>query len=249
MAEGPNMRILAGALPPGDALPAAASSGLDALDPRARLLCGLAYSLALSSLGPRSLVLAAPPVLLLLLCGPIRPLLRTLLRLNAASLIMVILLVLTYPSQGLRLGLLVVARLNLISIVLFRMVLALGPGRADAALSRLGLPEKLRALLLLTLRGIFILAEGERTALTALHLRAPKLRPLLGLQAFASLTASSLLQGADRSARMALALELRGGLAGFAQARPLSWRRWDTALCLGTALYLLTIGALRYAGY
>ncbi|MBR1672694.1 MAG: hypothetical protein IJ702_07185, partial [Fretibacterium sp.] len=89
-----------------------------------------------------------------------------------------------------------------------------------------------RVLLLLTLRGIFLLMERAASALRAVRLRAPGLRGMLKWRAFACVAASSLLQGSDRSERMMMALRCRGGLAGFCQTPPLAWRERDTALCL-----------------
>ncbi|MCR4818925.1 MAG: energy-coupling factor transporter transmembrane protein EcfT [Fretibacterium sp.] len=222
--------------------PGGAPSPLDIFDPRARLLCALALSFALSALGTPALLLYAALIPLALIpCGAVQPLLLTLLRLNAAGLIMALFLALTYPGaalwgpfsrEGVRMGLTVLLRLNLIMIVLLRLAAAMGPERTDAALTRLGLPEKLRVLLLLTLRGIFLLSERFASALRAVRLRAPHLQGTLKLKAFACVAASALLQASDRSERMAAALRCRGGLSGFHQTPHLVWRRRDTVLCL-----------------
>ncbi len=209
-------------------------SALDAFDPRARLLCALALSAALSAVRePTSLLYAGGIIPFALIpCGPVRPLFRALLRLNAAALVMVLFLALTWPEGGGRMGLVIALRLNLIMLVLLRLVAAMGPVGVDAALFRLGLPEGLRLLLLLTLRGVFLLMERAVSALRALRLRAPRLEGTLKWRAFACVAASSLLQASDRSERMTAALRCRGGLAGFRQTPPMAWRRRDTALCL-----------------
>ena len=224
-------------------------SPLDAFDPRSRLLCALALSLVLSAMGDPALLLCAALIpLALILCGPLRPLLRALLRLNAAALVMALLLALTWPDrdEGLRMGLVITLRLNLVMILLLRLVAAMGPVKVDAALSRLGMPEKLRVLLLLTLRGIFLLMERFASALITVRLRAPRLKGTLNLKAFSCVVASSLLQASDRSERMTAALRCRGGLAGFHQTPPLCWRRRDTALCL---LFAGDIAALAWAAF
>ena len=229
-------------------------SPLDVFDPRARLLCALALSAALSAVGDPDLLLCAAIIPLALIpCGPVGLLLRVLLHLNAAGFVMALFLALTYPGaalwgpfsrEGVRMGLTILLRLNLIMIVLLRLAAAMGPERVDAALFRLGLPEKLRVLLLLTLRGIFLLAERFASALRAVRLRAPCLRGTLKLKAFACVAASALLQASDRSEHMTAALRCRGGLAGFHQAPPLSWRWRDTALCF---LFAGDIAALAWA--
>ena len=223
---------------------------LDALDPRCRLLCALVFAFAVSLLeSPASLLCASLIPLALLLRGPITLLIRPLLRLNGVALVMAILLVLTYPRHpdpwaGLRLAALLIVRLHLISIVLLRLALLMGPGKLDAALASLGLPEKLRLLLLLTQRGIFLLLDRLDTSLRAVHLRAPRLRGTLKLKIFAGVSASSLIQSAARSERMTLALRCRGGLGGFDQIPPLVWRWRDTALCLAFALDIAAALAL-----
>ena len=147
-------------------------------------------------------------------------------------------------------GLLIAVRLNLISVVLLRMIVSMGPLRVDAALARLGLPEKLRALLLLALRGVFILTDRVSASLLALRLRAPRLGGLMRWKAFACVLASSLIQSSNRSERMMTALRCRGGLAGFAQVPPLQWRRRDTVLCLLFALDAAAVLALpRLVGF
>ena len=224
---------------------AKASGTLDVFDPRSRLLCALGFALAVSAMKEGAALLCASVIpLALLFCGPLP--LRALLRLNGAALIMAALLALTWPDvrEGMRMGLLLLLRLNLIFIALWRLVIAMGPGEIDAALTRLGLPERLRLLLLLTQRGAGLLAERLETSLRALCLRAPRLVGTLKLKAFASVAASSLVQGADRSERMVMALRCRGGLKGFAQTRVLTWRWRDTALCLSFALTLATAFAL-----
>ncbi|MBQ9564719.1 MAG: hypothetical protein IJU98_03930 [Synergistaceae bacterium] len=223
---------------------------LDALDPRCRLLCSLAFAFAVSLLkSPVALLCASLIPLALLLCAPLAPLARPMLRLNAVALVMAVLLVLTTPRApdawaGLRLAALLIVRLNLISIVLLRLALLMGPGRVDAALAALGLPEKLRLLLLLTQRGIFLLANRVETSLRAVHLRAPRLRGTLKFRTFAGVAASSLIQSSTRSEHMTMALRCRGGLRGFAQAAPLTWRRRDTVLCLAFVLDIAAALAL-----
>ncbi|MDY4031702.1 MAG: energy-coupling factor transporter transmembrane component T [Pyramidobacter sp.] len=243
-----------------------ARAPLDAFDPRARLLCAAAYAVTLSALDrPAALAVAALLPGTLLFCGPLRPLLRSLRQLNLVSLAMTFLLALTWPGrtlwgpfsrEGIRQGLLITVRLNLISIALLRLIAAMGPARCETALARLGCPEKLRVLLLLTLRGIYLLAERMATALQAVNLRSgsrgagrsPYLKGTLRWRVFAFMAASALLQSSDRSERMMLALNCRGGLAGFAAAQPLRWKTRDTALAVFCAVVLAAAQAFDFSG-
>lgn len=238
---------------------------LDSFDPRGRMVCAVAYAVALSAIdGAAALGAAALFPCALLFCAPPRPLLATLRRLNAIGLVMTVLLMLTWPGErlwgpftreGLHRGLLITVRLNLISLPLLRLVTAMGPARCEAALERLGCPEKLRVLFLLTLRGIYLLAERMSCALQAVNLRSggfsgpsAPLRGMLRWRVFAFLAASSLLQSSDRSERMMLALKCRGGTAGFTALHSMQWKLRDTALAaLCTAIVTAAL-ALNFSG-
>lgn len=239
---------------------------LDVFDPRARMLCATVYAVTLSALNdPAALAFASLLPAILFFCGPLRPLLRSLRQLNMVSLAMTFLLALTWPGrrlwgpfthEGIQQGILITVRLNLISAVLLRLIVSMGPARCETTLASLGCPEKLRILLLLTLRGIYLLAERMSTALQAINLRSglcgtgrsPHLKGMLRWRAFAFMAASALLQSSDRSERMLLALNCRGGLAGFATAQRLHWRIRDTALALLCAATLAAALALNFSG-
>ena len=83
-------------------------------------------------------------------------------------------------------------KLNLISVLLSRMILSLGVGRVDGVLARLGVPEKLRILLLLSTRCIFILAERAGTMVRAVQLRGPGLKGIPMCRTFACVLGTTL---------------------------------------------------------
>lgn len=220
----------------------ASLSRLDRFDPRGRMLCALALAFVLASVGSfPALFCGAPLPLLLLFLDDSKTLRGELVRLNLFGGVIALLLVLTYPGErfwgifsgpGLRFAGLVLIKLNLISVLLSRMILALGVERADNALLRLGVSEKLRILMLLSARCIFILAEGAGTMVRAVSLRAPGLRGLPMCRTFACVLGTTLLHGSERAERTMLAIRCRGGMAGFSQCPPMSWRGGDTLLCL-----------------
>ncbi|MGI6075788.1 MAG: energy-coupling factor transporter transmembrane component T family protein [Pyramidobacter sp.] len=238
---------------------------LDLFDPRGRMVCATVYAVAISALdGAVALAVAALFPAALLFCGPVRPLFLSLRRLNVVSLAMTALLMVTWPGEplwgpftreGLRQGVLITVRLNLISLPLLRLMVAMGPARSQAALERLGCPEKLRILFLLTLRGIYLLARRMGLALQAINLRSgavsgrsSHLKGMLRWKVFAFMAASSLLQSADRSERMMLALKCRGGLAGFAAGQDMRWKIRDTALAAFCAAVLAIALAFNFSG-
>ena len=183
------------------------------------VLFALAFSVAVSATDNIVTLLCSSivPLVLLSRCGPLAPTLKTLFRLNVIGFVTAVLLAVTYPdfADGARKGAVLIARLNIISVTVLRLIVAMGPGRLNAALSYLGVPEKFRIILLLTQRGIFILAERMDAALRSVRLRAPRMKLNMKLKVFAGVTTSSLVHGADRSERMAMAIACRGGIKGF----------------------------------
>jgi energy-coupling factor transporter transmembrane protein EcfT len=220
-------------------------SRLDAFDPRCRVLCGLAFSAALVCARLPGLLAGCAVPLLLLFAGRPAELAEVLAHVNAAAVFVWILLPLTVPGtraagvfsvEGLSLALLTTCKLNLISVTLIRMVAALGVERIDSVLGSFRIPEKMRVLLLLTARYVFLLAERVATMTRAVRLRAPDLRGRRMCAAFACMLGTTLVHSSDRAERSMLAMRCRAGgdtvLRGFSQCRPMRWRARDTALCL-----------------
>ncbi|NLL35939.1 MAG: hypothetical protein GX256_00260 [Fretibacterium sp.] len=224
---------------------------LDSFDPRARFLCGLALAIVLASV--RSfppLVPGALIPLLLFFSGDVRASGRALVSLNVVSAFVGLLLALTYPGgrvwglfsrEGLRLGVLIALKLNLISVLLFHTILALGVSGVDSVLSRFGVSEKLRVLLLLSTRSILILMERVATRVLAVRLRGPDVKGLLRWKTLACMLGTTLLHSSDRAERAMLAIRCRGGLAGFSQGRPMIWSVKDALLCLFFGLNVAAI--------
>jgi energy-coupling factor transporter transmembrane protein EcfT len=183
---------------------------------------------------------------------------RALAHVNAVTVFVWILLPLTVPGpraadifsvEGLRLALLTTCKLNLISVTLIRMVAALGMGRIDNVLGDFRLPEKMRVLLLLTMRYVLSLTERVSTMTRALRLRAPGLKGRRMCAAFACMLGTTLIHSSDRAERSLLAMRCRAGsdisyLSGFSQCRPLRWRACDTALCFFFAANAAVVAAV-----
>lgn len=231
-------------------------SRLDVFDPRCRIVCALCLAAALASV--RSFAGLATGIvipLILLAVDEFKPLARTLIHLNGVSVFVCILLPLTFPGErvwgifstdGLRMALLVTAKLNLISVVLIRMVAALGMGRIDNVLGDFHIPEKMRVLLLLTMRYVLLLAERVATMTRAIFLRAPDLRGKRMCHTFACMLGTTLIHSSDRAERSMLAMQCRGGMKGFLQCCPLQWSRVDTLLC---AFFALNVAAMAAASF
>ena len=148
--------------------------------------------------------------------------LKSLVKLNALNLFMIMTLALTWPEirAGLIMGVLITWRLNIIYIIFAGVIAKLGFTGIYAALVRFHVPEKLRILLLLTMRGIFIMNGRLDSALIALKLRAPEapeMKFITRFKTFGYVTGNILLQSESRSEKMLQAIKCRGGFGGFNQ--------------------------------
>ena len=237
-------------------------SRLDVFDPRARVLCALSLAIALASSQSLAGLLAGsviPFILLFLLHDGGREDLSKfaggLAHINIMTIFMWVLMPLTFPGpriwifsvSGMRAALLFTCKLNLISVVLIRMVATLDVRRINYVLESLHVPEKMRALLLLTARYIFLLMERVATMTRAIRLRSPNLQPLRLCSAFACMLGTTLIHSSDRAERSMLAMKLRAGdkpLSGFTRRRPMPWHGRDTTLCVFFTANILMIAII-----
>ena len=215
--------------------------------PEVNVLCSVLYALAVSmSVKPVSLLLASVmPILCMFIHN--NPGMKALMKLNMINAIMIITMALTWPvfSEGIITGIITALRVNMIYIVFASLVFPLGMAKIYSAMYCL--PEKLRILIILTLRGIYILHDRLNTALISVRLRAPALNGMMKLKVIAYIFASVLLQASDKSERMIIAAECRGGFAGFSQSEHNSLSRKDIALCAVMSVYTLAVIAVNYA--
>ena len=142
---------------------------------------------------------------------------KSLLHLNIINLIVIITLAFTWSSikNGILTGFLIALRVNMIYIIFSALIFPMGFGGVYEVLLFLKVPEKLRILIILTLRGIYILKERFDAALISLMLRAPGLKKFSKLKAFTYITGSVLLQASEHSEKMEYAIKCRGGFNGF----------------------------------
>ena len=155
---------------------------------------------------PRALILASILPAALFFIGD--NIFKKLLRLNIINLFAVIIIIITWPDfkTGIEAGILITVRMNLICIIFLRIGFNIP-----------FVPEKLRVLIIMTVRGVFILRERFYASLMSLRLRAKNLRGLLKFKTIAYLIASGLLRGSERSERVYQVIEMRGGFKGFNQ--------------------------------
>jgi len=223
--------------------PPASRSMFGACGARARVLASLAYVMTLAAVrdfAPLAAGSALP--LLMLMIGP-RPrfLGRVLAEANKMAVFVWIFLPLTYPGarefgfisrEGVAAAFVLTWKINLMMAVMISLLDGLGISDISGALDRMRFPRKLCVLTLLTARYILLLSERMSDAWRSIRLRAPGIRGLAACRAFACMVAAALIHCSDRAARSSLAMERRGGEAGFFQGEGAAWSRSDTALCL-----------------
>lgn len=210
------------------------------ISPEVLLLCSVIYAFVVSSANyAGTFIICALFPAVCLVYHRIK-----LIKINIFNIIMIITLALTWPDflEGIITGLIIALRVNMIYIVFASIVFPLGLAKIYAAL--FWLPEKLRILIVLTLRGIYILHDRLNTAITAVKLRAPGIHGVMKFRVFAYILGSVLLQGYTRSERMMLAIECRGGFAGFSQSERSGLTGRDMAIFV---IFMLYIGVMLYA--
>ena len=179
------------------------------------IYCALIYAFAVSvSQNIHALIIASILPAILLCTQKIS--LSPFLKINAVNAVMLFMLVLTWPvmTEGVIMGLLIAWRVNLIYIVFAALVFPLG----ISAVYGLPLPEKMRVLVILTVRGIHILHDSIDRAFLSASLRAPEAGLIMRLKIFAYVLGMSLLRSSERSERMMIAVQTRGGFGGFMQS-------------------------------
>ena len=215
-------------------------------NPAVILISSLLYALAATvSTGAYSLLTASilPAIFIK------RVKLSALAKLNLVNAVMTLTLALTWPEikAGFVMGVIISLRVNMICVVFSAMIYPLGTGGIYEALCALRVPEKLRVLVILTLRGINILRERYESAIISVKLRAPDIRVLMRLKIFACILGNVLLQSLERSDNMMKAVKCRGGFGGFIQYETNGIKFGDIVFVTGFAFYGIIIAVMNYA--
>ncbi len=208
------------------------------------MTCALIYAFAVSiSQNVRALLIASIMPVFLLFTHRIS--LSPLLKINAVNALVILTLALTWPvmHEGAVMGLLIAWRVNMIYIIFAALVFPLGM----SAVYGLPLSEKLRVLLILTLRGINILHDSIDKAFISAGLRAPNAGIFMRLKIFAYVLGSSLLRSADRSERMFIAVQTRGGFGGFMQCGKSRAGMKESVMLLVCVSYSALVVMMNYA--
>ena len=224
------------------------------LDPRLRIVAAVLFALVTVSLDELSTAAVALAIALALplSCG-LSP--RIFVRLLPLAFLMLVLL-LTLPfsvpgetiwrlgdlaasAEGLQLALLVLLKANAVVLALLVLVGTLEPAVFGHALGRLRVPDKLVALLLLTLRQIQLITDEYRRLRQALRARAFVARSNRHTwNTVGWLMGMLLVRSLDRSRRLLDAMRLRGWQGRLPLLNQLYWRASDSLAAVLVALLL-----------
>jgi cobalt/nickel transport system permease protein len=227
------------------------------LDPRLRVVAALLFALVTVSLhGLPVTALAFVLALLLPASAGLSP--RLLVRLLPLAFLMLALLLtlpfsvpgepvwrlgpLTASAEGLRLALTVLLKANAVVLAVLVLVGTLEPALFGHALARLGLPDKLVALLLLTLRQVQLIADEYRRLTRAM--RARGFVPRSDRHTWNTvgwLMGMLLVRALARSRRLVEAMRLRGWQGPLPLLDVLRWRGRDTAAAVVGTLLLAAL--------
>ena len=142
-------------------------------------------------------------------------------------------------AEGLQLALLVLLKANAVVLALLVLVGTLEPAVFGHALGRLRVPDKLVALLLLTLRQIQLITDEYRRLRQALRARAFVARSNRHTwNTVGWLMGMLLVRSLDRSRRLLDAMRLRGWQGRLPLLNQLYWRASDSLAAVLVALLL-----------
>ncbi|MFQ6370561.1 cobalt ECF transporter T component CbiQ [Shewanella sp. YIC-542] len=230
-----------------------------ALDPRARMLAALFFTLAalcLHTLAPLGLMLAMALLLTLLLGCQWRLIIKRLLAFEGFMLLVLLFLPFTVTGerwfsvaglpvshQGVAQALIILLRGNAVVLALLALVGSMEPVKLGYALAGLGLPDKLVQLFMMTVRYIGVLFDEYQRLRTAMKARGFVAGSNLhSWHSFAYLLGMLLVRSMDRAQRISGAMRCRGFNGTFHLLSPVRWQRRDSAvLSLAFLLFLLPL--------
>ncbi len=237
---------------------------IDRLDPRVRLLCGLAASLApLFLVTWRGLGTALFLALLAALIArvPWHTWAPRLLAMNAFVLMLALVLPWSVPGdpliiagsaqftrEGLAYAGRIALRANIVLIALTAFFATMEPITAGHAMQRLRVPKRLVLLLMFTVRYIGVFEQEYLRLRQAMRVRGftPRL-DVHTLRSYGYLTGMLLVHAFDRSERVLEAMRCRGFTGRFHTHRHMHARRADWAFAAGLAIVIAGVIAVEFA--
>ena len=211
-------------------------------DIRAEIIISVLYSISVTLSKSFESFLTALILPLILLFFLENSGLKTLFKINLLNLIMIFTMLFTFPDikYALRMSLFMTLRLNYICVIFIKLFEIMRKNGIYYLPFRF-IPEKFQVLMILTIRGIFIIYERLQSALLSVKLRAANLKGISKWKVFAYVIASSLLKSSVKSEKIFLAVKCRGGFQGFIQSKNLNWKFIDNIFCFIALIYISVI--------
>jgi cobalt/nickel transport system permease protein len=129
-------------------------------------------------------------------------------------------------------------RINTAALLTIVFIIPVGISGLSNALSKLAVPKKLVALILLSYRYIFVMFERISVSLLSLRLREPPKRATLDRwRTRAALVATALLSAEQRSQKVWLAMQSRGFTGTFPVTATFRWKLRDTIILVSALLF------------
>lgn len=227
---------------------------LSGRDPRARLLAMLGFvvvTIALTRIGPLVIMLIMALLLARLVRINWRMIIKRLLAFEGFMMLVLLFLPFTYPgetvaslwgmnisAEGIQRAVVIVLRGNAVVLAVLALIGTLEPMKLGHAMARLGVPEKLVNLFLMTVRYVSVLfAEYSRLrmAMTARGFKASS--SMHTWRSFGWLIGMLLVRSMERAQRVRDAMRCRGFNGQFHLLEQGSWQARDT-------LFLVVVGML-----
>ncbi|MDR0601829.1 MAG: energy-coupling factor transporter transmembrane protein EcfT [Treponema sp.] len=218
-------------------------------DARCRLTAAFVFTLAAIHLGNivllicLDLFLFLTPVLFRLQPAPlIRNFRIVLFRLFQVN-IFCVLLFITMPLGGEKIGKAVVytLRINASALAYMFFIIPMGIGKTASALLKLKVPAKLVSLFVLTYRCLFIMHQRVFRAILSMRLRRPRMGTLTAWRSYTAAFAYALAGAAFRSKRIAAAMRARGFDGALPVTAVFKWKLTDTLFLAAVVIFSFLI--------
>ena len=238
-------------------------SRIERVDPRARLVAAVVFSIVVA-MADRFVVLGTALAVVLLgvaICGlSLRVVIRRLAPLNGLLAVLIFLLPLSMPGapwrtvgpldftrEGLLLGFAIGLKANAIVLTLLVLLGSIDPITLGHTLSHLRVHDKLAHLLLFTVRYLDVLQRETRRLRAAMKMRA--FRPRIDrrtYRAYGYLIGMLLVRSLDRSERVVAAMKCRGFCGRFYLLDHFAFSRRDVPFCIASCVVILTLLLLQW---
>jgi cobalt/nickel transport system permease protein len=135
-------------------------------------------------------------------------------------------------------------RINAAALAFMFFIIPLGISGLASALSKLAVPSKLIALLILSYRYIFVLYERLAVSLLSMRLRSPRVNTIGQWRSYTAVFSASIAAAIMRSQKIERAMKERGFTGAFPVTRIFCWKSRDTIMLITSVLFTVLLYVL-----